>query len=534
MFFVTGKLYDFIAGAKRGVPPSRIIPPDEALFQMPGLRAADLDGNALVGGLVIYDGQQNDSRMNLCIILSALQQGAVCANHVELEALLASGGEGTPLSGARVRDRRSGRAFEIRAKQVVNACGVFSDKVRQMAEPSAEAIMVPSYGTHLVLPEYAGSERMGMVWFTQDGRVLYLLPWEGSTIAGTTDTAGELSYEPFSTRADGDFILGECNRLLKEPLTPASVRASWAGIRPLVRKPGSAVGDTKSLSRDHVVETLAASGLVTIAGGKWTTYRKMAEDAVDACVARNPALRAAAPCSTLSRRLIGSDSDGAVCGGRFERITSTLRDDVGLDAAVATHLLANYGTRALQLVELARAEGARFAQRDEKSGQLSLSRLHAQYPHLEAEVAFACRCVARAAPRAAREPVRRLEVRGFEARLTRERSPLRPPRPAARAPAGRHEFAETAVDVLAHRTRLCFLSADAAREALPRVVEIMAVEKGWSSAHARRIAARRRPRDADRLALGSDTFPPSPRAPRAAGDRVLAIDGHARCVTRCT
>ncbi|KAG8458511.1 hypothetical protein KFE25_003046 [Diacronema lutheri] len=475
LFWIVGTLYDLIAGAGRGVPPSRIVTVEEARFQVPLLRPEDPDGNRLVGGLVIYDGQQNDARMGLHIVLTAIQAGASCANYVQVEGLLdASGvpfagdgsGDGGAIGGARVRDRRTGKTFHVRAKQVVNACGVFSDAVRQMAQPTAEPMMVPSYGTHVILPDYATSAQMGMVWFTKDGRVLYLLPWEGSAVAGTTDAPGEISFEPRSSDGEVDFILGECNRVVREPLRRDAVRSAWAGIRPLVRKPGAAAGDTKALSRDHVVERLgtAPDALVTIAGGKWTTYRKMAEDAVDVCVAHNPALSHARPCGTLERKLVGSDETGEICDGSFDRLIVTLRDDVGVEADVARHLKFNYGTRALQLVEMARAEPHRFCADDRSGGRARLRRLHAQFPHVDAEVAFACR----------------------------------------------FEFAQTPSDVLAQRTRLCFLDADAALSVLPRVVEIMAEEKGWTEAHAAQEAEQARVFLEATMRAPRDTIPAAP------------------------
>mmetsp|Transcript_36808 Transcript_36808/g.86473 ORF Transcript_36808/g.86473 Transcript_36808/m.86473 type:complete len:577 (-) Transcript_36808:139-1869(-) len=474
LFWVVGNMYDLIAGAGRGVPPSSIVSVEEARFQVPSLRSVDPDGNNLVGGLVVYDGQQNDARMGVHIILTAIQQGAACVNYASIESLLFADGKGAGdagacVCGARVLDRRSGKSIDVKAKQVVNACGVFSDKVRQMAEPSLENMMVPSYGSHLTLPEYAGSARMGMVWFTNDGRVLYLLPWEGSTIAGTTDAPGELSYTPRTSASEAAFIIDEVNRVVSEPLSTDSVRSAWAGIRPLVRKPGSPPGDTKSLSRDHVVEKLNC-GLVTVAGGKWTTYRKMAEDAVDKCVAENPALAHATRCRTLEMQLVGSDQTGEVCGGAFDRIVATLVDDVGVEKDVAKHLRSNYGTRALQIVALARAEPGRFCEVDRSRLQLGMRRLHPHFPHVEAEVAFACR----------------------------------------------HEFAQTPIDVLAQRTRLSFLDVTAARAALPRVMEIMALEKGWDAEQARDESER------CETYLDSMLMPGAGRAVKHPGAEVLA------------
>ncbi|KAL3917537.1 MAG: hypothetical protein SGPRY_006367 [Prymnesium sp.] len=220
-----------------------------------------------------------------------------------------------------------------------------------------------------------------------------------------------------------DFILSECNRVVRRQLSPKDVRAAWAGVRPLVADPNAPLGDTKSLSREHVVESLP-SGLVTIAGGKWTTYRKMAQDAVDMCCSINPALSHAQPCKTAGTfELLGSDRLGEVCKSDFDLITSTLREEFELSSDMARHLRYNYGTNSLQVVQIALDEPHRML----------LERLHPSYPLLRAEVVFA----------------------------------------------SRHEFAETAVDVLAHRTRLSFLNAAAALESLPDVLQLMREEKGW-------------------------------------------------------
>ncbi|KAG8464660.1 hypothetical protein KFE25_010028 [Diacronema lutheri] len=437
MMYFTGKLYDIIAGKRRAVPPSHFIPRDEALFQFPSMKTQDADGNSLKGCLVIYDGQQNDTRMNLCIALTAIQAGTAVQNHTEVLNLLTRGTPGSPdykVCGAKVRDVLTDEVYDVRAKQVINACGVFSDKVRKMADPACKEIMVPAPGTHLIFPDYCSPDEMGMVWFTKDGRILYLLPWEGSTIAGTTDTKGEITFEPRPTLAEIDFIISEVNRMMRDPVDYSTVRAAWSGIRPLVRDPKADPNDTKKLSRDHVVDVVDGK-LVTIAGGKWTTYRKMAEDAVDKAIEVTPELKAAVQsgCITSTMQLVGADRGGEICSQNFDRVTVTLREEFGLDKDTAQHLRGNYGTRALQLALLARSDPQFTTQTKDK---VFYKRLHPKYPQLEAEVAFACR----------------------------------------------FEYAETLTDVIARRTRMSFLDANATNEVLPRISEIMAKEKGWSAA----------------------------------------------------
>ena len=193
-FYIAGKMYDLIAGRRRTVPPSHYISASEVLYQFPGIKEENKEGCSLKGALVFNEGQQNDTRMNVHIALTASQHGAAMLNHTEVIGLLTEGGKpGDPtyrVVGATVRDVFTGEEYPIRAKQVINASGVFSDAVRKMAEPDATDIMVAGPGSHLVMPDYTSPENMGFLWFTEDGRVLYLLPWEGSTLAGTTDNKG--------------------------------------------------------------------------------------------------------------------------------------------------------------------------------------------------------------------------------------------------------------------------------------------------------------------------------------------------------
>lgn len=448
MMFIVGQLYDLIAGDRRAVPRSTLLTKEDAMREFPALAAQDPEGRPLFGALRISDGQQDDARMCLHIALTAAKAGACCVPYMEVEDV-AKQADGS-LSGVVARDRFSDRRVHIRARQVVNACGVFADGLRKMADPACASLMVPSYGAHVALREYPSPNRMGLVWFTEDGRVLYLLPWKGSTIAGTTDTQGDVSFDPMPGQKDVDFILSECNRVLADRISDDSVRSAWAGIRPLVRDPTAPLGaeGTAALSRDHVVEVMDC-GLVTVVGGKWTTYRKMAEDAVDACLRRNAELaNRAAPCSTLTNKLIGT-ADGASHGGEpYDEVVRRLCADFGLGSVSARHLTRNYGLRALDVADVGREEPA------------LLEPIHPVFPHIRAEVIHACRYWA-----GEQLPPRVAYV-----------SSLPPPPPGY----CRREFAETLVDVIAHRTRFSFLNVTATVEALPLVTELMAQEKGWT------------------------------------------------------
>lgn len=203
---------------------------------------------------------------------------------------------------------------------------------------------------------------------TSDGRVLFFLPWEGTTICGTTDAQSEVTMHPKATVDEVDFILEESNRYLDRKVTHKDVLAAWSGIRPLAKDPKRMDEGTAAISREHVIE-VRPSGLVTIVGGKWTTYRKMAEDTVDrvSCrrnrllcktrtaliqrqvLAENKKLKAIYQCNTEGDQLIGSDRRGIVCGQKFDIVAVQLREQYEMDKSLAMHLMRSYGTRALQV-----------------------------------------------------------------------------------------------------------------------------------------------------------------------------------------
>eukprot|EP00659_Diplonema_papillatum_P001059 gene1059-1631_t len=387
-----GKLYDGIAGSRRKVPASHFMSKQEAMYNFPTLAGTDPNGNTLKGCLILYDGQMNDTRMNLCIALTASQYGASIANHTSVERLLTKGTVGAPdykITGAAVCDELSGEKFEIRAKQVINATGPFTDSVRKMADPKAQDIIVPAQGAHLVLPDYLSPDHMGFVRMTSDGRVLYFLPWEGSTIAGTTDHRVSVTDLPSVTEDEVNFIISEANAVLNRPIRKDIIRACWAGIRPLVRNPDAT--DTKAIARDHVVD-MQAGGLVSVCGGKWTTYRKMAEDGLDKMLARNPELaKKARPCSTMNMQLVGADRAGLVCSGDFGKVVVTLREKYDFSKGAANHLVSNYGTRALQVAQIAANLDSTSSGEDPSDDLRNYRKLYSKYPMLEAEVLFACR-----------------------------------------------------------------------------------------------------------------------------------------------
>jgi glycerol-3-phosphate dehydrogenase len=266
------KLYGLLAG-KYGFGASRILSREETLQLLPTLKT-----EGLRGGAIYYDGQFDDARLLIHMVATASEQGAILLNYVEVSELTKDA-QGF-ISGAMARDCETGREYRLRAKVVVNATGAFSDQLRLLADPSAAPMIAPSQGIHLVLDSaFLAGESAIMVPHTSDGRVLFAIPWHGHTLVGTTDTPiPKPTLEPVAMEEEIDFILSTAGQYLVKAPTRDDVLSVFAGVRPLVRTDG--IAGTASLSRDHVVH-IDRSGLVSVMGGKWTTYRHMAEDCVD-------------------------------------------------------------------------------------------------------------------------------------------------------------------------------------------------------------------------------------------------------------
>jgi glycerol-3-phosphate dehydrogenase len=357
------KCYDLVAG-RQLLKTSYILSKTKALELFPMLKR-----DKLVGALVYYDGQHDDARMCIAIAVTAARLGANIANHTEvLDLTKGRDGSGkTVLTGAKVRDRQTGDEFTVRAKCVVNATGPYTDFVRQLDNPENRKICQPSSGVHIVLPDYYSPANMGLLDpSTSDGRVIFFLPWEGVTMAGTTDNPCQVTDNPAPTEAEIQFILKEIRNYLSPDVNVrrGDVMSAWSGIRPLVLNPNAR--DTQSIARNHIIE-VSNSNLVTIAGGKWTTYRHMAEETVDKCIEvckLSPAL----PCLTKGLLLDGAHEWSPTL---FIRLIQ----DFGLDNEVAQHLANTYGDRAVKVARLAQITGKRWP--------VVGRRLHEEYPYIE-------------------------------------------------------------------------------------------------------------------------------------------------------
>ena len=435
-FWAGTKFYDFLAGSEN-IETSYFLTKSKALDAFPMLKKDNL-----FGALVYYDGAHNDSRMNVSLAMTAALYGATMVNHMEVTGLEkdASG----RLCGAKLkdlveeRDGKKAEEFSVKAKGIINATGPFTDSIRKMDDQSVPEIVAPSSGVHVILPGYYSPANMGLIDpHTSDGRVIFFLPWQGNTIAGTTDAPCDIAQNPIAGEQEIEWILKEVGNYLQPDINVrrGDVLAAWSGIRPLVRDPKK--GKSEGLVRNHLVTT-SDSGLITISGGKWTTYRQMAEEAVDEALTEfglqspgvsNPPLVSGVEgfhedvtldgaCKTHNVRLIGAH-------GFSKTLFINLIQHYGIETEVAKHLTEAYGDRAWTVAALCAPTEERFPVRGK--------RLSALYPFVDGEIRYAVR----------------------------------------------HEYAQSAVDVVARRTRLAFLNAQAALEALPNIIDVMGEELGW-------------------------------------------------------
>ena len=242
--------------------------------------APGLEERRLAGSIRYWDGQFDDARFAVALARTAIREGATVLNHCRVTGVLHESGR---VRGVALEDRETGSRFDVRGRCVVNATGVWVDGLRRLDEPAAVDLVSPSQGVHLVVDRdrFPSSAAM-LVPKTADGRVLFAVPWLGKVILGTTDTPRrDTPLEPRPLPEEIDFILDEAGRRLAAPLSRDLVRSAWVGLRPLV-KPAAGGRDTKRISREHTVE-VSPHGLVSVTGGKWTTYRAMAESVLAAC-----------------------------------------------------------------------------------------------------------------------------------------------------------------------------------------------------------------------------------------------------------
>ncbi len=268
------KLYDMLAG-KEGFGPSEILSKEETLEKIP---TVETDG--LRGGVIYHDGQFDDSRLVVNLAQTAAEQGGALVNYITVEKLIK---KNDLMEGVIARDLESGREYELKSRAVINATGVFSDRIRRMDDPGTLPFMRPSQGVHIVLDRsFLPGKTAIMVPHTDDGRVLFAIPWHHRVLVGTTDTPVEdVSMAPLPMDHEIEFLLKHTARYLSKDPEPGDVLSMFAGLRPLVSAKQNL--ETATISREHTL-SISRSGLITIAGGKWTTYRKMAQETVDQAI----------------------------------------------------------------------------------------------------------------------------------------------------------------------------------------------------------------------------------------------------------
>lgn len=433
-FYAGCKMYDWFAGYQN-LRSSTLYLGEHAKAAAPMIESSNLKAACLY-----HDGSFNDARMNATLALTAIENGATVLNYMNVVQLLK---QDSKVIGVIAQDRETGETFQIKAKSVVNATGPFADQILEMdKDPKGlpplikqlPKMVVPSSGVHIVLPEYYGPKEMGLLDpSTEDGRVMFFLPWQGKVLAGTTDTPlKEVPDSPVAKEDEINDILNELQKYINFKVEREDVLSAWSGVRPLVKDPSIEEnnGKTEGLVRSHLITT-SPTGLVTILGGKWTTYREMAEETVNTIISTSN-LEPKRPCQTNSIILAGGEN-------YHPGIDTQLIHEYHIPAKLATHWANNYGTRSVILAKLYISDPLNrlpieLAGKIEHPKELLGESFMETEPFTVAELKYAMN----------------------------------------------YEYARTPVDFLARRTRLAFLNAKEAYVSIDAVVNIMGRELGWN------------------------------------------------------
>lgn len=450
-FYVGCKMYDLFAGSQN-LKNSYLLTKRQAADIAPML-----DPTTLKAGLVYHDGSFNDSRMNTALAVTAIENGATVLNYMEVKQLIKDKETGK-VQGALVTNRETGEQFTVKAKVTVNATGPYSDKLLQMDEnkdgkpdptkplPNATIstkvavenpkMVVPSAGVHIILPSFYCPREMGLLDVkTSDGRVMFFLPWQGKVLAGTTDIPmKQVPQNPTAAESDIQDILQELQHYIKFPVKREDVLSAWAGIRPLVIDPrksqGNTGGSTQGLVRSHLCFT-TDNGMVTIAGGKWTTYREMAEETINEVV--KVGKFNVKPCITRKLKLSGAENWNP-------NLAALLARKYHLSGAMSNHLSENYGTRAPLICEMFQEDERNqlpvtFGGRENVTVYGNVNFDSFRYPFTIGELNYSVD----------------------------------------------YEYTRTALDFLMRRTRFAFLDARQALDAVEGTVTVMGDKLNWDS-----------------------------------------------------
>lgn len=356
-YYLSGlKMYEWMAG-KRKLLPTTLISKSDVMKYFPLIKEKNLKG-----GISYCDGTFDDARMNLIVILSAIQNGAVASNYVEAKEFIKKNGK---IAGVKAKDTLNGQEWLINADIVVSAAGPFTDDIIKMDDSLHENMIEPSLGTHIIIDPIYTPAHMGLlIPKTEDGRLLFVLPWQNHVILGTTDVEAKPQSHPKVPNKDVDYLLKHMRSYYKQVPSVSEVKSKWAGIRPLAKE--GVFGTTASISREHVIKFMP-SGLVVIAGGKWTSYRKMAQDLVDDII-KVFSLQPKSKCITKEIKLLGA-----------QKYTLNTQDELkntyNISNNLARHLVSTYGDLAFEVMNIA------------KSG--FSDKIVDDYPYIEAEIVWA-------------------------------------------------------------------------------------------------------------------------------------------------
>lgn len=426
-------MYDLFAG-RQNLRRSYVLTPNGTTAAAP-----TLDPTGLVGSIVYHDGSFNDARMNVTLALTAVKNGATVLNYLEVAQLVKS--EDGKVKGVRITDKETGKQYVVGAESVVNATGPFADTILDMDHDpkglppktplTTPRMVVPSGGVHIMLPDFYCPKDLGLLDpSTPDGRVMFFLPWQGRVLAGTTDTPlKKVPTSPIPSEDEILDILKEIQHYVKFEVKREDVLSAWCGVRPLVRDPKKVPkdGSTQGLVRNHLVHH-SDSGMITISGGKWTTYREMAEDTINNVLKVTPSLSLKAkPCQTKQFKLLG---------GEFydETLTARLAQEYRIPTALSEYLAKNYGDRAATILELYKADEQNRLPVSLAASDVKPSYDAYEYPVTVAELKY---CID-------------------------------------------NEYTRHPIDFLARRTRLAMLDAKVGLESVEGVVEVMGKEFNWS------------------------------------------------------
>ena len=363
LYFTIGlTIYGWFASGKDTLPGSKWLSKAAVKKRLPRL------SNKIHSAVLYYDGQLDDARYCLAIAQTAATKGATVANHVEITGF--EHDESGKLVAALATDLRTGQSLKIRAKVFINCTGPFADHIRLKANPQLSKRIRPSKGVHAILPyEVLGGEDALLIPKTPDGRVVFAIPFAGKLMLGTTDNDyQQLEEEPVLEGKEVEFLLETLNPYLDQPSRHGQVKAGFGGLRPLIAADPSK--GTKGLVRDHEVEYDQHSNLVSLLGGKWTTYRLMAKDTID--LVEQTIFQAERPCQTDAQLLVGAE-------GYREDAWQQLQNQSGLAEDVCRHLSRHYGSEATKVLEVLAANPE------------WKERLHPNYPYLVGEAVFAAR-----------------------------------------------------------------------------------------------------------------------------------------------